>query len=189
VPSPARRKPELDPSETILVARVGAAHGLAGEVRVKPLTADPMAIVGYRELTTAQGAHLLVEKARPAAGSSPDMLVVRFAGIDRREAAEALNGLDLYIGRAALPAPDADEYYHADLIGLAAVTAEGEALGTITGVENYGAGDLLAIAPRRGDPFLLPFTRAYVPEVDLAGRRVVVAPPPGLIEEPAEEGR
>ena len=84
-----------------------------------------------------------------------------------------------------------DEYFHADLIGLDAVTTAGEPLGTVIRVENYGAGDLLEIAPRRGDTLLVPFTRAIVPEVDLAGGRVVIEPPPGLLDggEGTEEAR
>ena len=86
------------------------------------------------------------------------------------------------------PAPGADEFYHADLMGLTAVTVAGDELGTIIAVQNFGAGDLLEIAPRRGETLLVPFTRAVVPEVDLAGKRVVVDPPPGLIDGADEDG-
>ena len=79
---------------------------------------------------------------------------------------------------------EADEYYHADLIGLEAVTADGAGLGTVIAVHNYGAGDLLEIAPKRGETILVPFTRAVVPEVDLAARRLIIEPPEGLLNEP-----
>ena len=114
----------------VLVARVGAAHGIKGEVRVKPLTADPLAITAYGPLEAADGRRFEVAAARPAAGASPDMLVVRFKGIATRNEAEALNGTELFVARESLPEAGADEFYHADLIGLAAVTTAGEALGT-----------------------------------------------------------
>lgn len=172
-----------DSRGVVLVARVGAAHGIKGEVRVKPLTADPLAITLYGPLEATDGRRFEVEAARPAAGTSPDMLVVRFKGIATRNDAEALNGTELFVARESLPEAGTDEFYHADLIGLAAVTTAGEALGTIVGVPNYGAGDLLEIAPSRGPTLLVPFTRAAVPEVDLAGKRVIVSPPPGLLDD------
>ena len=98
------------------------------------------------------------------------MLVVRFKGITDRNQAEALNGLELSIPRDRLPPPAEDEYYHADLIGLAAITLSGETLGTVIAVHNYGAGDLLEVAPSRGETLLVPFTREVVPEVVSAGR-------------------
>ena len=170
----------------VLVARIGAAHGLKGEVRVKSLTADPLALTGYGELAAADGRRFAIEAARPV-GGSPDMLVVRFAGVGDRSAAEALNGIDLSVPRDRFPAPAEDEFYHADLIGLAAVTVAGEELGTVIAVENHGAGDLLAIAPRRGEAILVPFTRAVVPTVDPGAGRLVVDPPPGLLDDGEDE--
>jgi 16S rRNA processing protein RimM len=175
------------PADAILVARIGAAHGLKGEVRVKALTADPLALKDYTPLAAADGRLFHVEAARPA-GASPDMLVVRFRGIADRNAAEALNGTGLFIPRDRLPATaDEDEFYHADLIGLAAATVAGEALGTVIAVHNFGAGDIIEIAPRRGPTLLVPFTRAVVPIVDLAAQRLVVDPPPGLFDETKPE--
>ncbi|MCB1499983.1 MAG: ribosome maturation factor RimM [Bauldia sp.] len=170
------------PRERVVVARIGAAHGIKGEVRVKAYTGEPRDIAAYGPLEAADGRHFEVTGLRPAAGPAPDMLVVRFKGIGDRNAAEALNGLELGVPRDRLPPAGEDEYYHADLIGLDAVTCYGTALGTVTGVENYGAGDLLEIAPKRGETLLVPFTRAVVPEVDLAARRIVVDPPEGLID-------
>jgi 16S rRNA processing protein RimM len=172
----------------VTVAVVGAAHGIKGEVRVKPLTGDPMAIRAYGPLEAADGRRFEVESARAAAGSSPDMLVVRFRGIANRAEAEALNGLELAVPRDRLPEPETDEFYHADLIGLAVSTVGGDALGTVIAVQNFGAGDLLEIAPRAGPTILIPFTRAAVPVVDAAGGRVVVDPPPGLLETDDEAG-
>lgn len=173
-------------SERVLVARIGAAHGIKGEVRVKAFTADPADIAAYGPLEAADGRRFEVARLRPAAGPATDMLVVRFKGVDDRNTAETLNGLDLSIPRERLPPPGDDEYYHADLVGLDAVTTAGEAIGTVIGVHNYGAGDLIEIAPRRGETILVPFTRAVVPEVDIPGRRVVVDPPDGLLPDPEE---
>jgi 16S rRNA processing protein RimM len=158
------------------VARIGAAHGIKGEVRVKSFTAEPLALAAYGPLEAADGRRFTITAARPA-GASPDMLVVRFQGIADRNAAEALNGLELTVPRERLPEPDEDEFYHADLIGLDAVTPSGAPLGTVVAVPNYGAGDLLEIAPPRGPSLLIPFTRAAVPEIDLSARRVTVDPP------------
>jgi 16S rRNA processing protein RimM len=113
--------------------------------------------------------------------------VVSLKGVSSRNEAEALTGLDLSIPRDRLPKADDDEFYHADLIGLDAVGKDGAALGTVIAVQNFGAGDLLEIAPRRGATILVPFTRAAVPEIDIAGKRVVVDPPPGLLDEGEED--
>ena len=93
------------------------------------------------------------------------------------------NGTELSVPRSALGETADDEFYHADLIGLAAVTRAGAPLGTIIAVQDYGAGDLIEIAPARGNTVLVPFTEAVVPEVDIANGRVVVEPPPGLVED------
>jgi 16S rRNA processing protein RimM len=175
------------PADAILVARIGAAHGLKGEVRVKALTTAPASLKGYSPLAALDGRLFHVEAARPA-GASPDMLVVRFRGIGDRNAAEALNVIELTVPRSRLPATeDGDEFYHADLIGLAAATVSGEALGTVIAVHNFGAGDILEIAPRRGPTLLVPFTRAAIPVIDLAGKRLTVDPPPGLFDEARRE--
>ena len=161
----------------VLVGQFGAAHGIKGEVRLKSFTARPQDVGNYGPLTGDNGAKYEIETARMAAGTSPDMLVVRVKGVRDRNAAETLNGIRLSMPQERLPPAEEGEYYHADLIGLSAVTAGGDSLGTIVGVPNYGAGDLLEIAPKRGATILVPFTDAAVPEVDVAGGRVVVVPP------------
>jgi len=168
-------------AERVVIARIGAAHGIKGEVRVKAFTGLPADIASYGALEAGDGRRFEVEALRPAAGGSADMLVVRFKGIADRNQAEGLNGIELSVPRARLPEAGPDEFYHADLIGLAAVTADGAPLGTVIAVPNYGAGDLLEIAPQRGESILVPFTRTVVQEVDLARGRVVVDPPEGLI--------
>jgi 16S rRNA processing protein RimM len=174
------------PQNRVPVARFGAAHGVRGEVRLKSYTADPLAVRGYGPLEAGDGRSFVITHARPAAGTSPDMLVVRVEGVSDRNQAETLNGIELTIPRDRLPAAGEDEFYHADLIGLAAVVKDGAELGTVIAVRNFGAGDILEIAPRRGQTLLVPFTRAVVPEVDLAGGRVVIDPPPGLLESDSE---
>jgi 16S rRNA processing protein RimM len=170
-------------SDRVLIARIGAAHGIRGEVRVKAYTADPQGIGAYGPLAASDGRSFEVASLRPASGPASDMLVVKFKGVADRNAAEALNGVELSVPRDRLPPAEEEEYYHADLIGLEAVTRGGAPLGTVIAVHNYGAGDLLEIAPKRGETLLVPFTRAVVPEVDIGGGRVVVDPPEGLLGE------
>lgn len=163
--------------ERVTVARIGAAHGIRGEVRVKAFTAAATDIDAYGLLEAADGRTFEIQSLRPAAGRSPDMLVVRFKGVADRNQAEDLNGIELSVPRDRLPPPEPDEFYHADLIGLKAVDRDGEAVGTVVSVANYGAGDILEIAPLRGQTLLVPFTRAAVPDVDLAKAQVTVVPP------------
>ena len=105
------------------------------------------------------------------------MFVARVEGIADRTAAEALVNLDLHVPRSQLPPPDEDEFYHADLIGLAAHLEDGTRIGEIVDVLNFGAGDILEVRPEAGDTLLFPFTRAVVPKVDMAARQVIVVPP------------
>lgn len=170
----------------VVLARIGAPHGVRGEVRLKPFTDDPESLAAYGPLRTADGRRVAIVRLRPAG----PVLIAKLEGIDDRGQAEALSGAELRVERARLPAPqDADEFYHADLIGLAAVARDGAPLGTVTAVHNFGAGDILDIAPpgRGGASLLVPFTRQAVPEVDLAAGRIVVDPPPET-EARGEEG-
>jgi len=155
----------------ICVAKIGAAHGVRGEVRLWPFTEDPMAVIDYGPLSTKDGARQFeVARARAA----KDHLVASLKGVTNRDEAERLNGIELYISRDALPDTDEGEYYHADLIGLAALDSQGAAIGTVTAIHNFGAGDIIEIAPKSGPSLLLPFTNAVVPTVDLAAGHVVV---------------
>jgi 16S rRNA processing protein RimM len=159
----------------ICVAKIGAAHGVRGEIRLWPFTEDPMAVADYGPLESQDGARRF-EIAQMRAAK--DHLVARFKGIETRDAAEALVGVELYVPRAQLPTPDEDEFFHADLVGLAAVSPDGETVGEIVAVHNFGAGDLIELKPvQGGQTMLLPFSKAVVPEIDLAARRAVVALP------------
>ncbi|MDR3375231.1 MAG: ribosome maturation factor RimM [Ancalomicrobiaceae bacterium] len=169
----------------VLLGRCGAAHGIRGEVRVKPYTDTWDGLGEYGPLELEDGSrHLTIERMRQA----DTVVVVKFAGIADRTAAEALNGQGLFVERSAMPAPDEDDtWYHADLIGLAVMDRAGTQLGTVLGVPNFGAGDLLEIQPASGTSVFLPFTAAFVPEVDLAGGRLVIDPPEDLFK-PASAG-
>ena len=158
----------------ICIARIGAAHGVRGAVKLWTFTEDPFAVKTYGPLVTRDGARSFeVATAREAKGH----LVATLKGIATREDAERLNGTELYIARDKLPATSGDEYYHADLIGLAAVNAANEPLGRVIAIHNFGAGDIIEIAPTHGATMLLPFTNAVVPSVDLEGGRVVIELP------------
>jgi 16S rRNA processing protein RimM len=158
----------------ICIARIGAAHGVRGAVKLWTFTEDPLAVKAYGPLVTKDGTRQFeVTHAREAKGH----LVATLKGVASRDEAERLNGIELYIAREKLPATGEDEYYHADLIGLAAVTPANEPLGRVIAIHNFGAGDIIEIAPPRGATMLLSFTNAVVPSVDLAGGRVVIELP------------
>lgn len=167
----------------LVVARLGAAHGVRGEVKITAFGDDPQALIRYGPLATADGRSFRILSLKTIGAR----LVARLAGVGDRTAAEALSGLDLLVDRDRLPPPeDDDTFYHADLIGLPVETTDGRPLGSVVAVPDYGAGELLEIAPPRGATVLLPFTRAVVPVVDLAGRRIVVDLPPGLLDADGE---
>jgi 16S rRNA processing protein RimM len=163
-------------ADRICVARIGAAHGVRGEVKLWSFTEDPLAIAKYGPLETEDGKRRFeIETLRPA----KDHLVARLKGIGDRDAAETLRNLELYVARARLPEiEEADTYYHADLIGMSAVTPEGVPLGAVTALHNFGAGDLLEIATiAGGETLLLPFTETVVPKIDMVLRQVVIMLP------------
>jgi 16S rRNA processing protein RimM len=162
----------------ICVARIGAAHGVRGAVKLWTFTEDPLAVKHYGPLQTKDGARQFeVTHVRQA----KDHLVANFKGIATRDDAEKLNGIELYVARDKLPATDEGEYYHADLIGLAAVNAADEPIGRVIAIHNFGAGDIIEIAPPQGATMLLPFTNAVVPTVDLTGGRVVIELPDEIV--------
>ena len=158
----------------VCVARIGAAHGVRGAVKLWTFTEDPLAVQSYGPLLTKDGTQQFEISSVRAA---KDHLVATFKGIATRTDAEKLNGIELYVPRERLPDTDGDEYYHADLIGLAAVSAADEPLGRVVAIHNFGAGDIIEIAPPRGATMLLPFTNAVVPTVDVEGGRVVIELP------------
>ena len=171
-------------SKQLLMGRIGAAHGIKGEVRITSFTEEPLALKDYGPLETNKpGLVIEIENAR----ATTNVLVARLKGVTDRTAAEKLNGVELFVDRDKLPPPaDDDDFYHADLIGLEARLMDGSVLGTVTAIPNYGASDLIEVRDSRtGDTFLYPFTKAVVPEVKLADGYIVIDVP--VDAEPGEE--
>jgi 16S rRNA processing protein RimM len=163
----------------VLVGIVTGPHGVTGAVRIKSFTEEPGDIARYARLVDATGRSIALRLV----GAGKGVLIARLSGVDDRNRAEALRGLHLYLPRAALPPVEPDEFYHADLLGLAAVLADGTALGRVRAVHDFGAGDTLEIERPAAPPAMVPFTRAIVPVVDLDAGRLVIDPPPGLIDD------
>lgn len=153
---------------------ITGAHGVRGEVKVKPFTATPRALGRYREFTDESGRRVFKLAIR---GEARGLAIARIDGVDDRNAAEALKGARLFVERDRLPKARRGEVYIADLIGLPAIDLAGAAVGHVSRVLNYGAGDVLEIERPGRDALLLPFSDRMVPEVDVAAGRVVVDPP------------
>ena len=158
----------------ILLGVVTGAHGLKGEVKVKTFTETPGRLGEYGPLHAMDGRAFVADAVRVTDTATA---VVRFKGIADRASAEALKGLELYVAREALPGTGTDEYYHADLVGLRVEDEAGRLIGHVHAIHNFGAGDVLDIEKPDGSDALLPFAREFVPVVDVAGGRVVVAAP------------
>jgi 16S rRNA processing protein RimM len=165
-------------TKMVCVGVITGAHGVTGAVRMKSFTARPEDVGRYRPLSDESGNPLTVK----VVGSAKNVLIARLAGVEDRNRAEELRGLHLYLPRAALPPTEAEEYYHADLIGLDAVLEDGRRLGRVRAVHDFGAGDTLEIERLDAPPVMVPFTRVVVPIVDVDAGRLVVEPPPGLLD-------
>ncbi len=165
----------MNSEERICLGAVSGAHGVRGAVRIKSFTDQPIDVAAYGPLSDDTGERIFeLSGARPVKGG----VVARIKGVDDRDQAEALKGTKLSVPRATLPATEDDEFYHADLVGLAAVDGEGADLGRVAAVHNFGAGDLLEIEPPGGAAsFMAPFSREVVSEIDLEGRRITVLLP------------
>lgn len=170
----------------VCVGVITGAHGVRGAVRVKSFTAEPEDMARYGPLEDERGERQLRLRL---VGTGKGVLIAQLAGIADRNQAEALRGLRLYLSRAALPPPGEEEYYHADLIGLPVTLADDTPVGRVRAVHDFGAGDMLEIDRPEGQPVMVPFTRAVVPVVDLDSGRLVVDPPPGLIDAPSRSAR
>lgn len=174
----------------VQLAVIGAAHGIKGEVRVKTYTGDPLDLGSYGLLYDTAGKSYEILSIRP----SKTVVVVRFAGVDDRYSAEALNGIELYVDHGQLPQDlDEDEFYYTDLIGLDVRDADGNAYGTVSSVFNFGGGDVLEIKESAKKPVLIPFTQISVPKIVMAEKYIVIDPlAAGLVDDGAtaadEEG-
>lgn len=159
------------PQNPIQMAVIGAAHGIKGELRVKTFTGDPLALADYGPLYAKDGRAFEIAAIRPA----NEVVVVRFKGVADRNAAEALTGTELFVDRSALPDDgDEGEFYHADLVGLAVRDENGEPVGKVFAVQNFGGGDILEIQYQGRKGVLIPFTQAAVPVVDVSGGFVAI---------------
>lgn len=179
------------PAERVLIGVVVRPHGVRGLVRIRSFAADPAALGAYGPVSDRDGRRSF--RIEPVSVDK-DMVTARVAGVADRDAAESLRGMELFLPRTALPAPADEEYYHHDLVGLAAVSTEGADLGRVVAVENFGAGDVLELLLPSGRPAMVPFTRDFVPVVDIAAGRVVVDAAPGVLDgesvaPPAEEDK
>lgn len=157
------------------VGMITGAHGLGGLVRVRSFTDVPEHLATYKSLSDDRGKPLSLTIENMESGR--DRLLARVDAVTDRNRAEALKGTKLYIDRADLPEPGDDDFYHADLIGLAAESTDGQPCGTVIAIHNFGAGDVLEIRGKDGDTMLLPFTREAVPEIHIRAGRMVINPP------------
>ncbi|MGI9523284.1 MAG: ribosome maturation factor RimM [Hyphomicrobiaceae bacterium] len=163
------------PPSRVLLGHISAAHGIRGELVIVSYTDRPEDISSYGALSDESGTRAFVIKVSRVVAKG---VICRIDGIDDRNAAEALCGTKLFVDRIALPPLEADEVYHADIIGLAAYRLDGSRIGSVVAVQNFGAGDLLEIrlVNKRRTEFV-PFNRTYVPELDIVGRRLVAIMP------------
>src|SRR5690606_1961556 len=169
------------PETRILMGRIGAAHGIKGEVRITAFTQDPLALADYDPLQTdSNGVTVSIVRARLA----KNVVIATLKGVTDRNAAEKLNGVSLYVDRERLQEPDEDEFYYTDLIGLEVRQPDGSVLGTITAIANFGSDDLLDVklAETKRSVYL-PFTKAVVPQIHVAEGYVVALPPEGWLDD------
>ncbi|MGB7431783.1 MAG: ribosome maturation factor RimM [Ahrensia sp.] len=172
----------------VLMGVIGAPHGVKGQVRVKSYTGDPLALGDYGPLFDAAGKAYQVADIR----SAKNVVVVTFEGVSGRSAAEALNGVELFIERDQLPDDtlDEDEFYIEDLVGMDVLDGSGKQIGTVMTVQNFGAGDMIEVSPMMANgsfsakTVFYPFTKLVVPKIDfdayaltlIAPTEVTVAP-------------
>lgn len=161
--------------DRVCVGAIAGAHGIRGRVRIKSFTEEPADVAAYGPVTDESGGRRFEIAVEEVKG---DVVVAAVRGVGDRTAAEGLRGLRLYVARAALPETEEDEFYHSDLLGLRADYADGTAAGTVRAIIPAGATEVLEIDPGPGtETLLVPFTKAAVPEIDLAAGRIVVVPP------------
>ena len=182
---------DSDDKARVCVGYIAGAHGVRGDVRIASYTDDPMDIGAYGPVDDEAGERRFVVKAKRMAKGQ---VIAALEGVNDRNAAEALRGARLYVPREALPPAGDDEFYFEDLVGLDAVTVDGEPLGAVLAVQDFGAGPILEVGPPRGRSVLIPFTHEIVPLVDLKAGRIEIDPPAGLLDpvgkkpKDAEEG-
>jgi 16S rRNA processing protein RimM len=169
-----------DATKRVCLGVIAGPHGVHGAVRIKSFTEEPEDVAHYGPLTDEAGVRRFELRL---IGAGKGVVVARLAGVEDRNQAEALRGLRLYLARSALPQTEAEEYYHADLIGLEAVLGDGTPVGRVRAIHDFGAGDTLELTRPGAPPLMVPFTRAVVPSIELTAGRLVLDPPPGLLDE------
>lgn len=174
-----------EPQGRVCVGVIAGPHGVRGLVKITSFTEDPAAVIAYGDPTDASGTRSFGITLQ---SRTKTQWIARIDGVADRDAAERLRGVRLYVDRAALPPPDdAEEFYHADLIGLRAEAADGSPVGTVKALYDFGAGDVVEIVRPGAATLMLPFTKAAVPVIDLAGGRIVIDPPAEAEAEPGSD--
>lgn len=174
------------PAHKVCIGQFAGSHGVRGLVKLRSFTQDPAAVAAYGPLSDESGNRRFRVTLN---GQAKELWLARVEGITTREAAQALAGVRLYVDREVLPEPeDEDEFYHADLIGLTAETANGDRFGLVRAIHDFGGGDMLEIQRPDGRLEMLPFSLACVPVVDVKGGRVVVDPPTVIDAKPDDAG-
>lgn len=169
----------------VCVGAIVGAHGVRGQVRIKSFTEVAAHVAAYGPVADESGTRRFTIAVN---GEVKGLVIARLDGVNDRNQAEALRGTRLYVPRAKLPATAEDEFLYSDLVGLRAEDETGAVLGTVRGVADFGAGDVLDIKPPQGDSFLVPFTKSAVPVVDVAHGRVVIVPPEYVADEDEDDG-
>lgn len=169
----------------VCVGAIVGAHGVRGQVRVKSFTADAADVAAYGPVESEDGTRRFKLKVM---GEAKGLVIARLDGVDDRDAAEAMRGTRLFVPRARLPDTEEDEFLYTELVGLRVEAEDGSVIGTVKGVADFGAGELLDIGGADGGSFMVPFTKAAVPVVDVKGGRLVVIPPDYAPDEKGDEG-
>lgn len=176
-----------DGQQRVCLGAVSGAHGVRGDVRLKVFTQDPRDIGAYGPVSTEDGLRRFDVSAVRVSGNK---VTARLSGIGARDQAEALKGTRLYVDRSTLPETEEEEWYHADLVGLDCFDTEGQLIGAVTGIHDFGAGDIVEIEDTQGNgTVLIPFTKECVPSIDLEGGRLVVQPMPEMEDDENPEAR
>ncbi len=163
----------MSSDELVRIGRIAAAHGIRGEVKIRCFTEVPEDVSTYGALRDGEGRAVTLSDIRPAKGP---FVIARVKNVADRNAAESLVGRDLYVPQDALPPPEDEEWYYSDLVGLSAFDPEDRSLGTVVAVYDFGAGDLIEIAPPAGKPFMVPFTAACAPDINVADGTITIIP-------------
>lgn len=156
----------------ILVGAITSAHGIKGAVKVKSFTADPMNIVSFSKLYAGEQ---YLPISLKLVGQKGNMLIVKLEGLDDRNKAEELIGTQLYVEKNALPELEQDEFYYIDLVGLQVINNNNDRYGTVTKVEDFGAGAIIEIKEANSEKRILyPFKKSIFPTVDIQNKQMTI---------------